>query len=195
MKLLNAFALSILTLFSLSLNAETTSSWRLDATNSKVNFVSIKKGNIAETHVFNDVSGSVVDGNASIIIKPDSVESKVPIRNERMREFLFETGVYPTIEVTANVNDALAELTPGNSSIATLPAALAMHGVSKEISLEVRITKLSANTLIVASTQPVLIRAADFNMVEGITKLASLVNNLPIAESIPVNFSLQLSKS
>ena len=52
---------------------------------------------------------------------------------------------------------------------------------------------MDSETLLVSSTQSVLIRAANFDMVEGITKLASLVNNLPIAETVPVNFSLELT--
>lgn len=198
MKFINAFALSLLLLLSAHACAEPSqkpASWNLDTANSRVNFVTIKKGNIAESHTFSDVSGSVVAGKASITIKPDSVDSRVPIRNERMREFLFETGLYPSIEIIADVEQVIDNLKPGHSAIVTLPASLSMHGVSEELNLEVRISQLGANTLVVASTQSVLIRAANYNMLEGITKLSSLVNNLPIAETVPVNFSLALTRA
>jgi len=195
MNLLNVAALSLLFLFSTYANAQTQDSaarWALNTEKSEVNFISIKKGNIAETHVFNDISGHILNGKAQFTIKPDSVDSRVPIRNERMREFLFETNIYPTIEINANVGDLVRSLKPGQSNMMTIPASLSMHGATKEIKLETRLSVINANTIVVSSTQPVLIRAADFDMVDGITKLASLVNNLAIAETVPVNFSLEL---
>jgi len=195
MNLLNVAALSLLFLFSTYANAQTqdyAARWALNTEKSEVNFISIKKGNIAETHVFNDISGHILNGKAQFTIKPDSVDSRVPIRNERMREFLFETNVYPTIEINANVGDLVSSLKPGQSNMMTIPASLSMHGATKEIKLETRLSMINANTIVVSSTQSVLIRAADFDMVDGITKLASLVNNLAIAETVPVNFSLEL---
>lgn len=200
MKFITAFAVSTIILLSTSVHSHdelTTkpAAWTLDAQNTRVNFITIKKGNIAESHIFNDVSGSITAGKASITIKPDSVDSKVPIRNERMREFLFETQVYPSIEITANVKDVIGQLDAGNSSLITIPATLSMHGISKELTLDLRVSKLNNDTLLVASVEPVLVRAADYNMLDGITKLSSLVNKLPIAETVPVNFSLQLNKN
>jgi polyisoprenoid-binding protein YceI len=193
MKLISTLALSLTFLLSTAVNADTlggVTNWALDSENSMVNFVTIKKGNIAETHRFTEVSGHIIDDKALITIQPDSVDSRVPIRNERMREFLFETGLYPTIEVSANTKQLIRELNSGTSALVTIPAKLSMHGVIEELNLEVRLSRLDLNTLIVASTQPVLVRAANYNMVAGITKLSSLVNNLPIAETVPVNFSL-----
>jgi len=143
MNLLNVAALSLLFLFSTYANAQTQDSaarWALNTEKSEVNFISIKKGNIAETHVFNDISGHILNGKAQFTIKPDSVDSRVPIRNERMREFLFETNIYPTIEINANVGDLVRSLKPGQSNMMTIPASLSMHGATKEIKLETRLT-------------------------------------------------------
>jgi polyisoprenoid-binding protein YceI len=196
MNFIKAVALFALISVSVYANAEPIkppTTWVLDSADSRVNFVSIKKGNIGESHNFTDLSGVIVGSNASITIKPDSVESRVPIRNERMRELLFETGIYPTIEVIADVAAQLGDLQNGDSLLATVPAKVSMHGVSNKLELELRISKLSSDVLIVSSTQPVIIRAADYDMVDGIAKLAALVNNLAIAESVPVSFSLQFS--
>jgi polyisoprenoid-binding protein YceI len=197
MKFIKAITLFAVISMSICANAQTsqqTAEWLIDSANSRVNFISIKKGNIGESHSLTDLSGSITDGKVSIILKPDSVESMVPIRNDRMREFLFETGLYPSIEVSADVVALLKDLKNGASLLATLPASLSMHGVSKELQIDVRINKLSTEMLIVASTQPVIIRAADYNMIDGIRKLSALVNNLPIAESVPVSFSLQFNR-
>lgn len=189
-------AIALFTLISVAIcgNAETiepSPTWTLDSANSRVNFISIKKGNIGESHELTDLSGVIINNSPSISIRPDSIESHVPIRNERMRELLFETGLYPTIEVNADVVSQLSDMKSGDSLLATIPASLSMHGVSNTLDLELRISKLNSETLIVSSTQPVIIRAADYNMVDGIVKLSALVNNLSIAESVPVSFSLQ----
>ena len=165
-------------------------SWQLDSSNSSVSFVSIKKGNIAETHTFSEFDGQVNSGVASVTIQTESVESNVDIRNQRMRKFLFETGLFPDILISANVEAALNNVEVGQSKILSLPANLSMHGVSKELSLVARISKLSNNRILVSSSQAVLIRAKDYNMLEGVLKLSSLVNNLAIAETVPVSFSL-----
>ncbi|MFT6407418.1 MAG: polyisoprenoid-binding protein YceI [Arenicella sp.] len=196
MKFIKAIALLAIIGVSACAQAETDTAatqWALDSANSRVNFISIKKGNIGESHIFTDVSGTINGGTASIVIKPDSVDTRVPIRNQRMRDFLFETGIYPSIEVGADVNSLLSQLEVGSSLIASVPASLSMHGVSKDLDLQLRINKLSPSSLIVSSTQPVLIRAADYNMIDGIAKLSTLVNNLAIAESVPVSFSLQFT--
>lgn len=165
-------------------------SWTLDSNKSSISFVTIKNTNIAESHTLSAFSGDIAEGRATLAIKPDSVETRVPIRNDRMREFLFETSAYPIIEVNASVSNVLNELKIGESVLAELPARLSLHGVTGDIAMKVRVSSISESLLTVTTTEPVLIRAADYKMLEGINKLSSLVNNLPIAESVPVSFSL-----
>lgn len=176
-------------LFNLTVHA-----WTLDTEQSSVNFVTIKKTNLAETHQFTDFSGEIKKGKASVTIKADSIDSRVPIRNERMREFLFETGAYPLIQVNSDVTEVLSGLTLGDSKTVSTSATLSMHGVTKEITLELRVNSLSESTMSVSSTEPVLVHAAHYEMVEGIQKLSSLVNGLHIAETVPVYFSLVFQK-
>ena len=168
--------------------------WQLDAEHSTISFVSVKKEKVGETHVFTDFSGSINQQQAHIIIKPDSVDSKVPIRNERMREFLFETGTYPTIEVSSAIGDVIAGLTKGQPSHVQLPATLKLHGVEEAITLDVYVSKNGKNTLSVVSAQPVIIKAATFNLVDGVNKLSELVGGLPIVTAVPVNFVLTFTK-
>ncbi len=183
----------VLLLVGLSLNL-TANAWVVVSDESHLSFVSIKKNNIGESHTISEVSGQIVDGEATVTLNPNSVESRVPIRNDRMREFLFETNLYPSIVIKAQVNEILEKLKIGTSIVADLEATLNMHGQSLPVLLNVRVGKLTDKKVTVSSVMPVLIRAADFKMVEGIQKLSSLVNGLQIAESIPVSFSLVFSK-
>ncbi len=177
-------------LLCISASAKHHQNWRLDSPNSSVSFISIKKGNIAETHTFSEFEGVINKGTASVTIKTKSIESNVEIRNKRMRELLFETGLFPDITIKADVDTTLSNLEIGQSEIISVAANLNMHGVSKELTLVLRLSKLSKSRFVVSSSQPVLIRAKDYNMLDGILKLSSLVNNLTIAETVPVSFSL-----
>ena len=169
--------------------------WDLVTDESSISFFSVKKGSVGEVHSFTDFSGVIDHNKASIEIKPDSVETGIPIRNERAREFLFETGVFPTISISSDVTEAMNSATKGQAVEANVPATLSMHGVTKEITLSVRIIRNSKKSISVASTKPVVIKAADYNMDGGVTKLAELVGGIPIASSVPVNFVLTFKKS
>ena len=156
--------------------------------------MSIKKGNIAQTHSFSDISGSITASKAVLVIKPDSIDSRVPIRDERMREFLFETNLYPRIVVSIALDKSLDKLLESRTIAITLPATLEMHGQQAEVNIHARVTQVDDSTLLVTSTSSVLVKATTFNMVEGIQKLSNLVNGLEIAEMVPVNFSLVFTK-
>ena len=175
-------------LFSVSAQA----AYQLDSTQSTLHFVSIKKDKIAETHSFNLLSGSIGDaGTAKVNIDLISVETNIPIRNERMKSLLLETGSYPT--ATANVTfdaDALAAVTQGQSSVLAATLTLELHGHSKEMALKLRVTGIEQGGLLVTPTQPVLINAFDFALESGIQKLMAVAKLPSISTAVPVTFSL-----
>jgi len=168
--------------------------WQLVKDESIISFVSIKKGSVGEAHTFTDFSGLIDHNNATVTIKADSVDTNVPIRNERAREFLFETGIYPTISITSDVSAAMKVAKKGATKMTDLPATLSMHGISKEVSLNISVSRNGKGTISVASTKPVIIKAADYNMDAGVTKLAELVGSIPIASAVPVSFVLTFKK-
>ena len=82
--------------------------WDLQADASTFNFVSVKKDTIGEVLHFKKLSGQIdKNGKAGITIDLNSVDTGVQIRDERMREFLFETGKYPSATYQANVDPGL----------------------------------------------------------------------------------------
>ena len=193
-KTISLLLLSTSILFSPVINA-----WEIDKANSTVSFVSIKKGTIGEAHTLSDIDGSIVDNKTvTVNIRPDSVESGVPIRNERMREFLFKTSLYPSIKINADIETVLKNFT-NQSDIkpirTEISADVSLHGVNKTLILDVYINMTAQGSLVVSTAKPVIVRAKDFNLSEGILKLASLVNNLDIAQSVPVTFLLTFEES
>lgn len=178
----------------LSVTCFAAQAWELDAQQSKISFVTIKKANIGEAHTFNEVAGGISEGQASVVVQSASVDTLVDIRNERLRKFVFESAKFPTIEVTADVKQVLKGLQVGEAKPASVNAHLSLHGVSKEIVLDVQVGMLSDSRIMVTTTKPVMIRAVDYSLLGGVEKLSSLMNGLLIAQTVPVSFSLIFSK-
>ncbi len=64
--------------------------WVVDPVGSYVSFASVKNDLIAENHSFTAITGTVEDsGDVNIAIAFTSVETLIPIRNERIRSMLF----------------------------------------------------------------------------------------------------------
>ena len=67
--------------------------WTLNGDDSTLSFISTKAVNVAEIHKFTTLSGGVDDtGNVTgISIALASVDTGIEIRDDRMREMLFDT--------------------------------------------------------------------------------------------------------
>src|SRR5690606_29673834 len=131
-------------------------------------FVTTKAGNVAEVHHFRELSGTVTEnGEATVAIELASIDSLIPIRDERMKEMLFESDRFPQAKITARVDGAeLATLKPGDSKRMTLEAGLSLHGENKAITLEVVAVKRQDGGLLVSSWQPLIVNAGDFKLIE-----------------------------
>ena len=163
----------------------------LDNTYSTVKFVSIKKGTVAEAHSINKISGSLSDeGELKISLDLSSVDTKIDIRNERMKKHLFDIEKFATATITATITDL--PTVDGISRLST-DATLDIHGVSKPIKVDVTLMK-SGDQLMVASTNPVIINAADYGMDGGIAMLQKLAKLPSIATAVPVSFVLVFSQ-
>ena len=76
--------------------------WEIDNSSSKINFVSVKNDSIGEMHSFDSLEGYInVAGNAQLTVNLESVETLIEVRNERMRELLFETVQFPVATISA----------------------------------------------------------------------------------------------
>ncbi len=166
--------------------------YSLDATRSSLHFVSTKQTNIIETHRFEALSGSILDtGEATLVIDLDSIESGIDIRNERMRNFLFETAIFSEATVSLSVDmDDLASQAVGSSVTQNITANIDLHGVDALVSATVIVTKLSASSIIVQSATPIIIQAGDFDLTAGIDALREIAGLAAISYTVPANFTL-----
>ncbi|PAJ74806.1 hypothetical protein CJF42_08330 [Pseudoalteromonas sp. NBT06-2] len=170
--------------------------WNLDNELSRVNFVSVKNNTIGESHYFKKLSASINDGGLfKLEINLVSVETLIPIRNERMQKFLFNTEVFPKLNLTSDLSSQLKNLKKGQSSILKTKADLALNGINKLITIEVLATQLANGDIVVTSFMPVIINPSDYNLTSGIDKLQELAKLPAITHSIPVSFVLTLKKA
>ncbi len=169
--------------------------WQLDNELSRINFVSLKKNSVAEAHYFKQASGTLDEkGRLNLSIDLASVETLIPIRNERMQQFLFETSKFPALTLTADLDKQLAGLKGGSQLLKGLKGTLNLHGQSKEISVDVLVHKAENGDLTVSSLMPVIINEGDFALADGITKLQELAGLPSIGRAVPVSFVLTLRK-
>lgn len=168
--------------------------WVIDSSDSQLNFISIKKTNIAEVHSFKQLQGSY-DAQGQFVLDIDlaSVDTNVAIRDDRMKKELFNVSQYSTAILTASIDtdlvDAIAE---GASTHLTIDAKLNLHGVTKPLTLDVIVTRLVGAKLSVVSAKPVIINADDFELASGVNKLMELASLPSISHVVPVSFYLTL---
>ena len=166
--------------------------WELDNTKSAVNFVSIKNDSVGEIHNFASLVGYIgVAGNVQLTINLDSVETLIAVRNERMRELLFETVTFPSAQLTAQVAPAvLAEAAKGGVVTAELPVTLSLHGKEKTLPISVVVVGEGDGSLRVFTARPVLINAADFGLESGVKALQDIAGLRAISNAVPVTVQL-----
>jgi polyisoprenoid-binding protein YceI len=166
--------------------------WQLDGAASRLSFVSIKSGDIAEVHTFTRLSGSVSEGGAAeLVIDLDSVETGIDIRNERMREHLFRTDQHPQARLVAQIDlFPLIGLAPGERVEQAIEGELSLNGVVLPIEADLVITDLNGREVLVQTRGPVLLHADDFRLTPGLETLRELAGLPSISPAVPVTASL-----
>jgi len=182
--------LSLIAILGLSLTSISFADMNLDKKYSNVSFVSVKKGTVAEGHRIRKLSGSLTDkGILKVTLDLNSIDTKIEIRDQRAKEFLFETEKFAEATLTANIE----EIKDGISNIST-EAELSLHGISQKIKVDVTVLK-AGDQLLATSTMPIIINAADFKLEGGIKKLQELAKLPSVATSVPVSFVLMFNKN
>tara|TARA_B100000809_G_scaffold48032_2_gene42699 strand:- start:596 stop:1183 length:588 start_codon:yes stop_codon:yes gene_type:complete len=170
--------------------------WVIDPEGSYVGFASVKNDLIAENHSFTEITGTIEDsGDANIVIALASVETLIPIRNERMQAILFEVAQYPDVTVTANLDlDAFTSLGLGESKTDTILLGINLHGTDISENVLVKVTRSSDNSYEVTSLGPIVIHASQFALSDGLESLRKVAGLQSIDLMVPVTFDLRLVK-
>ncbi|WP_105166672.1 YceI family protein [Pseudoalteromonas sp. T1lg23B] len=172
------------------LSTQVFAAWQLDATQSDLSITSIKKNTIAENHHFKKLEGTLSDdGKLVFSIDLKTIETMIPIRNQRMQEMLFDISNFPKANITADLNSYLKSLKNGVQVFKSVPVELSLHGQQQTLALDLVVNK-NNQQLHVTPLRNVLINASDFNMVAGVEALRKIAGLDTIATAVPVTFSL-----
>lgn len=171
--------------------------WQLLNEQSQLNFVSVKKSAVVEVHRFKSLSGSVTDaGKAEVAIDLASVDTNIGIRDERMQKMLFETSLHPKATISADIDAALLKgLKTGQSRAMDVSFTLSLHGQTQTIAAPVEVTALDGGLLRVNTLQPIVVKASDFALVEGINRLKEVAGLPSITTAVPVTAQLTFKAS
>ncbi|UAB78660.1 YceI family protein [Erythrobacter sp. SCSIO 43205] len=170
--------------------------WEVDSAASELSYVSIKAGEIAETNSFETLTGTVQgNGEATVEIDLASVSTGVDIRNERMREIFFNVADNPKATVTAKIDPAAFEaLGVGESLDTTLDGTLSLVGVEAPFQAEVSVTRAGPDRVIAVTDKPVIVNAAQFELVDELAELQELAGLPSITPVVPVTFSIAFQR-
>ncbi len=174
----------------------TEGAWTLDSAGSRLAYVSIKAGEVAETNRFNTLSGSVAaDGTATLDVDLASVNTGVDIRNERMREIFFGVADNPKATITAKLDPAaFAGLAVGQSLTRAMTANVTIKGASSDVETEVLVTRVADNRVTVVPTAPVIISTDMFGLTDELGELRALAQLPSITPAVPVTFTLSFNR-
>lgn len=171
--------------------------WTLDPAGSRLAYVSIKAGEVAENNRFERMSGTVAaDGTATLDIDLASVDTGVDIRNERMREIFFGVAEFPKASVTAKLDPAaFAGLAVGQSITRPLKASVTVKGATGVVETEVLVTRVTADRVTVVPVAPVIVSTDMFGLTDELGELRALAQLPSITPAVPVTFSLAFTRA
>ena len=170
--------------------------WTLDNDASRINFVSTKANTAAEVHTFGTLDGQVDDdGNATLSIDLNTVDTAIEIRDERMRNILFETAQFPTATLAATVDmAAVAGLSAGETTELTTEGQLMVHGTTSSVTFDISVSRLGEDRILVASRKPLIVNASQVGLLAGVEKLREVAGLPSISPAVPVSFVLAFDR-
>jgi len=178
--------LAIVLLAGASLSAR--ADWYLDGESSRLSFVSTKNANLSEVQRFLVLHGKVEpSGLAQVEVELDSINSGVPLRDERMRKDLFEIEKFPEALITTQIDlRPINDLASGAQLELRLPLTVDLHGRQHTYNAQLLATRLDDRRFQVVTLEPLVINAEDFDLAPGVEALRKVVGLSAISLSVPV---------
>src|SRR5580698_5421843 len=173
-------------------SAQAQQQWVLNGRTSHFYMQTSKANSITEIQQFTGLTGTIDgSGNADVKIDLTSIASGIDVRDVRMRFLLFETYKFPNAEVTAKIDMAkLQDLTSHIRDTYPLHFTVAMHGMSKDFDAQIYVTRLSDQSVAVATAKPIVVKTDDFGLTAGLAKLMDAINGTPIVSAASFTFDL-----
>ncbi|KTC60694.1 MULTISPECIES: YceI family protein [Pseudomonas syringae group] len=162
--------------------------WYLDNESSRLSFTSTKNADIAEVHRFLVLHGKVdPKGLAEVEVETESVSTGIPLRDERLREQVFQVRKFPAAQINAQLDmRPINNLAPGAQLELRLPLTVSLRGKSHSYNAELLATRLDERRFQVVTLEPLVIHAQDFDMVSDFNALRNAAGLSAVSLSVPV---------
>jgi hypothetical protein len=162
--------------------------WYLDNESSRLSFTTTKNADTAEVHRFLVLHGKVDGkGMAEVEVELDSVSTGIPLRDERIRDQVFQIGKYPAARINAQLDlRPINALAPGAQLELRLPLRVQLAGQSHSYNAQMLATRLDDRRFQVVTLEPLVVHAQDFGLVPGFSALRSSAQLSAISLSVPV---------
>jgi polyisoprenoid-binding protein YceI len=174
--------------------------WKVDNQASDFHFVTTKAGAagasaITEVHRFKEIGGSVAgNGKINFNVHTASVDTLIPLRNDRLRDILFKSIDFPEASFSGQVAMSdIQKLKAGDMLDIDVPGTLALVGSSKAINAKLRVVRLSGDRILVGTRESLIVNANDYGLQTGVEALRSLMGLNVLSPSAPVDFSVILT--
>ncbi|WP_412462274.1 YceI family protein [Pseudomonas sp. SC11] len=163
--------------------------WHLDGESSRLSFITGNNGDTADVHRFLVLHGTIDrKGAAGLSIEMDSVSSGIPLRDERMRDGLFEVARFPEATVSAQLDlRPVSDLANGAQLELRLPVTVTLRGQSHTYNALLLVTRLDERRFQVVTLEPLVVQAQDFDLLPSLETLRSFAGLKSINPSVPVN--------
>lgn len=167
---------------------------QVDNAASHIRFISVKKGSIAEVSNFRRFAGEVGEaGQFTLTIDLSSVDTAIAIRDQRMRDELFDVQSFPSATVTGTLSLVdIVDLKAGQEMVTPIDGTLSIHGVKQGVKAQLLVTRLAGGNLRVATVDPIMLSMDALGLSGGVQKLQELAGLPSINRVVPVYFSLVL---
>ncbi|MDO5102016.1 MAG: YceI family protein [Lautropia sp.] len=189
-KTITALALAFL---ALSANAQTNASWV--SSDNDIDFLSIKitqkKRSVTETSNFGSSQATLdAQGDFKLDIDLNSVKTNIDLRDQRLRDWVFETAKFGKATITGKVDaEKINKLAVGQAIQLEQPLKLDLHGQQTDIDAVLNVHRVAEDKIQVNTLTPVLLDTKDMGLETGVARLVQVMGLLSIVDQVPVNFS------
>ncbi|MDO5091499.1 MAG: YceI family protein [Cardiobacteriaceae bacterium] len=167
--------------------------WQSD--NNHISFLSIKvnqqKNSITEQSAFTSSKATLdQDGMFQLDIDLNSVKTNIDIRDQRLKDWVFETAQFGTASVSGKVDaDAVNKLAVGETLKLQQPLVLDIHGQKINLQADLNIQRVADDKIMVSTLTPVVLDTKAMKMEKGIMQMVEVMALSSIVEQVPVSFS------
>lgn len=131
-------------------------------------------------------------GNFILEIDLNSVQTNVEIRDERLRDWVFQTDKFAQAKVSATLDvKALEQLAVGEVLKLQQPLVLDVHGEQVDLQADLAIQKVADDKLMVSTLSPVIVDTSALDMKDGVAELVKVMALSSIVQQVPVSFNAQ----